>query len=84
MIRLVLAFSRNQFEDWAREEGLRPSDRKVVHLRDFQDTRGLGDRVSVVILPGFWDRRDADELWSYAEGARAYYQCKPDLDAPAT
>lgn len=90
MIVLVLAASRPAFLNWCREEGINPRDPSVKYVRDFQDLRGLGQRVKLVVDESFYieDGRNLSRFF-LLEDARAvevrnnqYYSEEPEPDRP--
>lgn len=90
MIELVLAASRPAFLNWCREQEIDPRDKSVKYVRDFQDLRGLGQRVKIVVDESFYieDGRNLSRFF-LLEDARAlearnnrYYPEEPEPDRP--
>lgn len=53
MITLVLASSRDRFNDWCWREGVNPRDKSLRFVRSVQNLRGLGQRVKLVVDESF-------------------------------
>jgi hypothetical protein len=77
MITLVLAGSRNQFEDC-------PRDRKMVYVQDLQAARGLNEPVRIEVVGTFWSCRDAAERYAMVRYVQDLCRDRPDPDAGPT